>query len=83
MPKEQCITQLHNFILFSFVPTRYHKKKKKNNMGHFEKWETLKLALGVDVWRGCSIFENAPQNFMLHNMTCKYTRIFCPMLALH
>ncbi len=36
MPKEQCITQLQNFILFSFVPTRYHKKKKKkNNMGHF------------------------------------------------
>jgi hypothetical protein len=82
MPKEQCITQLQNFILFSFVPTRYHKKKKeKNNMGHFEKLETLKPALGVDVRRECSIFKNAPQIFMLHNMTCKYTSIFCPMLA--
>jgi hypothetical protein len=29
MPTEQRITQLQNFILFSFVPTRHHKKKKE------------------------------------------------------
>jgi hypothetical protein len=68
---------------FIFICTHQvsQEKKEKNNMGHLKKLETLKLALGVDVRRECSIFLNAPQIFMLHNMTCKYTSIFCPMLA--
>jgi hypothetical protein len=57
------------------------EKKEKTTWGILKNGKHLKLALGVDVRRGCSIFKNAAQIFMLHNMTCKYTRIFCPMLA--
>ncbi len=49
-------------------------KNEKTMQGILEKWNAHSCV--------CFILQNVPQIFMLRNVTCKYTRIFCPLLDL-